>query len=170
MADFVDPLPTGTVSVFCQAAAPLPGWEKVTTYNDYTLRVVNGSGGSVGGSVAMSTLFTTITMPATVSATVPTSTATALTAPQLPVHNHGPSWSPDGSIQPSGPQASVYYFLGPITAGAWPGNTFTGPGTAGPISPTSSGHSHGAAPGTGPATCSLDFRVKYVDMILCRKT
>lgn len=46
-------IPTGTVMVFYQAAAPT-GWTQVTTQNDKALRVVSSAGGGSGGTNAMS--------------------------------------------------------------------------------------------------------------------
>ena len=45
----VDPIPTGTIMLFYQAAIPV-GWEKLTTRNDYMLRMVSGNAGGSGGS------------------------------------------------------------------------------------------------------------------------
>lgn len=171
MTTFVDPLPKTTVALFCQAFAPSPGWSKVTTAHDYTLRVVTGStGGTISGTQAVSTIFNQISVAATFSSTVSTSDVTALIAPQLPNHTHGPSIAPNGTVSPSGPGSSTsWYWNGDYTVATFPGLTYAGPGTTGPIGPASTGHSHGAAPGTGPGTCNVDFRVKYVDMLLASK-
>ena len=48
-------IPSGTVMLFYQAAAPL-GWTKQTTHNDKALRVVSGAGGGAGGSNPFSTV------------------------------------------------------------------------------------------------------------------
>lgn len=48
--------PTGTVSVFYQAAAPA-GWTKLTTQNDKALRIVSGAGGGTGGSLGTGQAF-----------------------------------------------------------------------------------------------------------------
>jgi hypothetical protein len=50
-----NPIPSGTVMVFYQAAAPV-GWTKQTTNNDKALRVVSGSGGVSGGTNPFSTV------------------------------------------------------------------------------------------------------------------
>lgn len=42
-------IPSGTVMVFFQSAAPT-GWTKSTSHNDKALRVVSGTGGGSGGS------------------------------------------------------------------------------------------------------------------------
>ena len=39
--------------IFYNTSAPT-GWTQVTTYNDYTLRVVNGTGGGTGGTDSIS--------------------------------------------------------------------------------------------------------------------
>lgn len=49
-------IPSGTVCVFYQAAAPT-GWTQVTTDTDKALRVVSGTGGGSGGSTAFSSAF-----------------------------------------------------------------------------------------------------------------
>lgn len=65
-------VPSGSVLLFWQAAAPT-GYTQVVTQNDKGLRVVSGVGGGTGGSTAFSTVFaqtatgattiTTATMP-----------------------------------------------------------------------------------------------------------
>jgi hypothetical protein len=47
--------PAGTKSLFVQTSAPT-GWTKVTTYDNYALRIVSGTAGT-GGSVAFTTAF-----------------------------------------------------------------------------------------------------------------
>jgi len=48
-------VPSGTVMLFYQAAAPI-GWTKLTTQNDKAIRVVSGSGGVAGGTNPFSTV------------------------------------------------------------------------------------------------------------------
>jgi hypothetical protein len=48
-------VPSGTVMLFYQAAAPT-GWTKLTTQNDKAIRVVSGSGGVAGGTNPFSTV------------------------------------------------------------------------------------------------------------------
>jgi hypothetical protein len=49
-------IPSGSVMLFCQAAAPT-GWTQVTTHNDVGLRVVSGAGGGAVSGTAFSTVF-----------------------------------------------------------------------------------------------------------------
>jgi hypothetical protein len=174
---FIDPIPSSTISLFCQPAAPVPGWVKLTTRTDYAIRVVTNTGGGVGGAVAFSSVFNNLSAPITYSATATTSDATALTGPQLPVHNHGTVVSNNGTLQPSGPSTSptsplnAWYVSGTRSLSTPPTATYIGPGTTGPIGSVANGHSHGVTGPVGyPSTCSLDFRIKYVDMIQAQKT
>jgi hypothetical protein len=68
-------IPAGTIMTFQQSSAPT-GFTKVTTYNDYAMRIVSGSAGS-GGSVAFSTAFASQSVSGTVG-------ATTLTTSQIP--------------------------------------------------------------------------------------
>lgn len=51
-----DTIPANNPMTFLVASAPT-GWTQVTTYNDYALRIVSGTGAGTGGSVNFSTLF-----------------------------------------------------------------------------------------------------------------
>ena len=82
-------IPQGTDSVFFQASAPT-GWTKSTSYNDYALRVVSGTGGGTGGSTAFSSIFPTSLRPVSQPG-VPMSGSVGnhtLSAPQMAPHNH----------------------------------------------------------------------------------
>ena len=50
-------IPTGSVMLFYQSAAPT-GWTKITTQNNKSLRVVSGTGGGTGGSNTFTSTFT----------------------------------------------------------------------------------------------------------------
>jgi hypothetical protein len=67
-------IPSGSVMLFYQAAAPT-GWTQVTAQNNKALRVVSGTGGGTGGSVAFTTAFAS----QAVSGTVGTSGSTTAT-------------------------------------------------------------------------------------------
>ena len=76
--------PTGTAMLFQQTAAPT-GWTKSTTYNDYAIRIVNGTA-STGGSSAFSTCFSNQTPTINVSGL--SAGATTLSTTQMPSHTH----------------------------------------------------------------------------------
>lgn len=72
--------PSGTRTIFHQAAAPL-GWTQDATLTDHTLQVVGVAGGATGGANGYSTLFLSPW----------TSDGHALTTAELAVHAHGVS-------------------------------------------------------------------------------
>ena len=80
--------PSGTKLNFPQAAAPT-GWTQCTSYNDYAIRMVSGTGGGTSGSVNFSTAFAS-----------GNTGATTLTTCQIPSHTHSfpigsaTGWSP----------------------------------------------------------------------------
>jgi hypothetical protein len=162
---FVDPLPSGTVTLFRQETT-IPGWTKLTTRSDYTLRVVAGLAGA-GGSVAFSTVFGPISVTGSFTGSVTGTGATSLTVDQLPSHTHGNYLRSTvsnmsfaaGAANPS-PSGSF------LTNGVGMALT-TGTG----LSATAAGHTH---PASGTISASLtnatvDFSVKYVDMIQAQK-
>jgi hypothetical protein len=135
-------IPAGATVVFNQANAPT-GFTKITLYNDYTLRVVSGTGGATGGAVDFTTAF-----PPAANTTIPV-TATVnnltLTTPQIASHNHpGGGYAPGNDAGPSSPGDR---------------NTVTGP-TGGDNT-----HTHPAP----AASTSINVRVKYVDVILATR-
>lgn len=152
-------IPQNSVAVFYQASAP-SGWSQVTTHNNKALRVVSGTGGGFGsggsngpGGQPFSTIFPTSTRP--ISGTVNSAGSvgnTTLTVQQIPGHTHN-----------AGSQVNVS--PGSPSVGGRAVNT-SAPAT----SPTGGGNSHthpfsGAA---SPYSGSIDLRVKYIDVIICR--
>jgi hypothetical protein len=81
---YTNPIPSGSAMLFQQTSAPT-GWTKVTTYNDYAVRIVNGTASS-GGSSGFSTCFTNQTPSINVSGL--SAGATTLSTTQIPSHNH----------------------------------------------------------------------------------
>lgn len=73
-------IPSGTVMLFFQTAAPT-GWTEVTTQNDKAVRIVSGAGGGTGGSVAFETAFANKSVTGT-------NVATGLSTAQLASHSH----------------------------------------------------------------------------------
>ena len=78
-------IPSGTVSPFYQSTAPT-GWTQVTTLNDYSMRIVSGTGGTTGGTTAFSTVFANQTPTITTSGL--SAGATTLSTTQIPSHSH----------------------------------------------------------------------------------
>jgi len=96
----------GTAILFQQTAAPT-GWTKVTTYNDYALRIVSGSA-STGGSVAFSTAF----------ASGLSAGATTLSTAQMPSHTHPAGLNGGGGGCYQFPGGGGGVSSSPITTGA----------------------------------------------------
>jgi hypothetical protein len=142
-APAASPIPSGTVMLFYQAAAPT-GWTKVTTQDNKALRVVSGTGGVAGGSVAFTTAFAS----QAVSGSVGTSGATTLSTAQMPSHTHSES------------QASSTLRAG----GCGDAATATG----GETGATGGGGSHTHSGGTFTGT-AINLAVQYIDIIICSK-
>ena len=81
------PIPAGTVVLFYQSAAPT-GWTQVTSLNDYSLRLVSGTGGTTGGTTAFSTVFANQTPTISVNVSGLSAGATTLSTTQMPSHTH----------------------------------------------------------------------------------
>jgi hypothetical protein len=162
-------IPSTSITVFALSAA-LTGWTKLTTYNDYMLRVVSSSPGT-GGSTAFSTVFSSAV------STSATRTFTALTlAPtsaNSPTHTH-PSGSPAIIGSPGSP-AGVNDAGGPTVAPTvytYDDNPSDGSTDS---SGSGSGHTHTTAmpatlrgPTSVPAT-TLNFSINYLDLILAQR-
>lgn len=148
-------IPAGAVTNFANASAPT-GWTQVTTYNDYALRIVSGTGAGTGGSVAFTTAFAS-------QAVSGTSGATTLSTSQMPSHTHSP-------LGPGGGGGTDFNYGG--TSGflySYPGGGSyrqTAPGNGLDfISSTGGGGSHTHSfSGT-----AINLAVQYVDNILCQK-
>ena len=147
------PFVTGTSMLFRQTAAPT-GWTKVTSFNDYALRIVSGAA-STGGSVAFTTAFASQTPAGSVSINTAglSAGATTLTTPQIPSHSHvipaagGDNPSSNTSVQNSN------IINEPVNTGS------TGGGGS---------HNHsisGSATGSFTGT-AINLAVQYVDVII----
>lgn len=75
----IDFIPTGTVMLFVQTAAPT-GWIKSTTHNNKALRLVAGTV-STGGTVDFTTAFASQPVTGTIG-------GTAISVSQMPLHGH----------------------------------------------------------------------------------
>ena len=139
--------PGGTRIVFAQATAP-SGWVQVTdaTHNEAAIRLVNTAGGGTGGSAAFSTMFTsTRSVPLLQHSHVISNTA----------HTHGYTSNSSnlaGRIDPGVSNAFAGSGIGDCgfsIDSATPGITADNAGTAG---------------------ATMNFAVKYVDMIVATKS
>jgi len=158
---------SGTALLFQQTAAPT-GWTKVTSYNDYAMRVVSGST-STGGSVAFSTAFAS----QAVSGTVGTSGATTLSTSQIPNHYHqvySSGFAGNLGVQPatSGGDGSWYGFSDTpegthSSSPAGSGSAFYADNAIG----GGSSHTHSGGTFTGTA---INLAVQYVDVIIATKS
>lgn len=153
-------IPSGTVMLFAQTAAPT-SWTKSTAHDNKALRVVSGTASS-GGSVAFTTAFASQGVSGSVSITGISGAAgaTTLTTPQIPSHRHGAHLAP-------GPQN-----LGGFQTnyGGFPNRTVY-PQV---ISDTGGGgsHDHPFSFSSGSATFSgtaINLAVQYVDVIIATK-
>jgi hypothetical protein len=164
---------SGSSTVFRQSTAPL-FWQKVTTFTDHAIRVVNTSGGVAGGSTAFSTVFSNRTVNATVTGvTSVTHSAVTLSSAQNGSHAHeGPPTVPSVSgttyLHPSQIVAT------PVPIAAVP-NAATSPAwlTTGQVTAASGGNGSHSHPGGGgapsPVSAPLNVSIKYVDVILCQR-
>lgn len=149
-----NPIPSGTKTNFFQATAPV-GWTKITTYDNYAMRLVSGSGGGSGGSVNFTSAFASQTPSGSVS--IDTSSlsigATTLSIAQMPSHTH--------SITTNNYDGSA---ITGISAAAFSSATTNATGGGG-------SHTHaisGSATGTFSGS-AINLAVKYIDMILASK-
>ena len=139
--DETDEIPSGTVMLFVQTAAPT-GWTKSTTHDNKALRIVSGTASS-GGSTAFTSVFASRTPAGTVE-------ARTLTVNMMPSHTH--------TADQGGDTQSISYDPGGASATLANSANLTTNARGGGDS-----HDHGF---TGTA---MDFAVQYVDVIAARK-
>jgi hypothetical protein len=160
------PFVTGTSMLFRQTAAPT-GWTKVTTYNDYALRIVSGSA-STGGSVAFTTAFASQGVSGSIANTtaggsVGTSGATTLSLSQTPSHDHSVS----GRGVVCGGVATVGNYTYRSTNDAYESGTAQVYANGGGGSHTHSGGSFtGTAHNHSFTGTAINLAVQYVDVII----
>ena len=148
------PIPAGTVTNFFQAAAPT-GWTQNTTYNNYAVRIVSGTGGGVGGTVGFTTAFASQTPAGTVSVNTSglSAGATTLSTAQMPAHTHT--------------YQIIAFAPGIATADSSAGTSTTNTGSTG----GGGSHTHtvtGSATGTFSGS-ALNLAVQYIDNIIASK-
>lgn len=131
---------TGTRCLFQQTSAPT-GWTKVTTYDDYALRLTSGAVGD-GGSVDFTTAFASKSLSGTVG-------STTLTEAQIPAHDHDFTAALDGT--------GTYSLSGGGNFDISQGLTTATAGGGG-------SHTHSLT------MTAVNLAVRYVDLILASKT
>lgn len=142
--------PSGTAMPFVQTSAPT-GWTKVTTYNDYALRLTTGTP-STGGSTAFTSVFTSRTITTTL----------------MPAHTHTMS---DSSSSITLSNSSFSTSLNTGTAGAASGVANNAKSDA----QLTGGHSvtatitHSGTTGSAGGADAMDFAIQYVDIILATR-
>lgn len=149
-------IPKNTVTFLCQSFTPL-GWTTLSSHNDKTLRVVSGDGGGQGGSLNFSNFNNAVSgsNPTTISGILGQST---LSIAQLPTHNHP---SPDGTTVQGG---------GSFSGGRGyqiDGRSFAS-GSGIELGLRGNSHGHPFLSRSGTVSYNLNFRIKYVDVILVR--
>jgi hypothetical protein len=158
-------IPKNSFTFFHQASAPT-FWERITTHNNKTLRVVSGTGGGSGGTQPFTTVFATKPYSASGSFSVSIGGHTLTTA-QLPSHNHSGGGTTFNAVPASfNPDGSFAGWNGGDVgrAGGW---NRSGGGDSGATGGGGS-HTHPAAPGSYSVSGSIDLRITYIDVILCK--
>ena len=157
-------IPSGTVMLFVQSAAPT-GWTKSTTHNNKALRVVSGTV-STGGNAAFTTAFASYTPSGNVSVSGSVSMSgnigsTTLSINQIPSHSHSFS----ASTSNSGASTLV-----DVKGNGDPGNR----NTANAGNGESHNHNHNLSGALTVNSSSFtgnakDLAVQYVDVIIATK-
>lgn len=156
----VSSVPAGAITNFANAAAPT-GWTQVTTYNDYAMRIVSGTGGGTGGSVGFTTAFTSQSVTGTTD-------ATTLSLSQIPSHNHFGSAVQVARTVPdqSAPFRTYVSFTNNVQGTGTTTATSDSDGTTGfRVASNGSGGSHTHS----FSSTAINLAVQYVDNILCVK-
>jgi hypothetical protein len=173
-------VPSGTVMVFYQAAAPT-GWTKSTSNNDKALRVVSGNGGGTGGTHALSSppsLAHTHTGAAHVHTIGAHShgnnlsaAAHTLSEAQMPSHRHSITTSQNQvgasavniTTNASGPLATSHY------------TNYTGGGgshshsMSGGVNNSNAYNTSSNGANATSSTTPTAFAPQYIDVIICAK-
>jgi len=169
VASSLEPEYIGASMIFAQPAAPA-GWIKNTTYNDYALRVVSGTGGvATSSNQPFSTVMSTsseLYSPESGDWPVTAQTATISVA-QMGTHSHS-SGASGGASLPG-------YTTG--WPGSGPGSPFTGivnpvtayPAAAGGLAGSGGGHAHTSGSVTSITYSSpFNFSIKYKDVLIAK--
>ena len=144
-------LPSGTTTVFYQAAAPT-GWTQDTSQNDITLRVVSGAGGA---AFTTGQAFSTAVASGSIS-------AHALTQAEMPIYDLPITDPGHAHVMGNGIGYASGGTLGliPYTGGA----TLTAPSGTGIVV-----HSGGSGYAHTHTFAGNNFWLNFMNVILCRK-
>jgi hypothetical protein len=149
--------PSGTKTVFYQAAAPT-GWTQVTTLNDVALRIVNG--GTGGTAYTSGQAFSSAAAAGTIS-------GTAITQANLPNVNFSVS-------DPGHTHTYTDYHATAFTGGSGGSGYFVQPGTStDTTNPNTTGisvNSGGSGTTHGHTFSGSAINVNYANVILCQKS
>jgi hypothetical protein len=153
-------IPSGTVMLFAQTAAPTGFTKNTTTGDNSALRVVTGTA-STGGSQGFTTAFASQTPSGSVSITAVSGSAgaTTLSTPAIPSHNHNQqrNTSPGGD--------SGFAGAGGVSG---QGPTYINTGNTG----GGGSHTHPFSFSSGSGTFSgnaINLAVQYIDVIRATK-
>lgn len=179
-------VPQGSRMVYFQASAPT-GWAQVTTstLNNAMMRVVSGTGGGTGGTTGFGSVFPTSLRPFSGNFNYANrqTSGYGLTSNQNAIHAH-PGFLPSGAFGPSPQQHThTYQFTQTQPNLGEPGPQ---PGPAGNqplvMAQTNVPHSHNTAVGqvgnqnphthgwvhqSSSFSGQVDFRVQYIEVIVC---
>jgi len=169
MALTVPSIPSGSICKFQQTTAPTL-WTKLTSYNDYALRVTSGTV-STGGTRAFSTVFTNQSPTSggtlgSVSFTVAAGFAGAVSHTHS--YNDAVVQAPSATsykVDPLGAVVPTATLIG--AAGTNSGVTSSSAGLGGSHTHTVSVPATYASP--SPLSATADFSIQYVDMILAQR-
>jgi hypothetical protein len=152
-------IPSAAFTFFKQATAPV-GWEKLTTNNEHTLRVV-AFGNTPGGTVN----FTSVHINQPISGPISVSGAVgAVTLSNMGAHTHPSGGIPGSTITGRGNGGgSLQPLNSPVLTGFTPSPAVTGPAGGG------GSHTHPLSATAVAATGSFQMDIKYVDIIHCRR-
>jgi hypothetical protein len=168
--------PAGTQLAFINVVAPL-GWVRVSTYDDALLRIVGSATPSSGGSNNFSTVNAqagtgtgTTGTGSTGTGTTGTGTSgsTTLTSAQIPAHTHGLAYVSNDRTNGTG----AYTFPNIGGSGSGTATTDNGTGGGGSHNHTVPGLSVPALsiPGLAIPSLPVSFSIKYVDVLIARKS
>jgi len=159
-------VPSGYISTFNNSNAPT-GWTKLTTRNDYAIRIVSGNVSAKTDGVGFTSAFASQSVSGTISSTTAGGNITGgvnaytLTTSDIPSHSHG------------GDAGNQFVFLGSGSFGGSGNSRYGANRTA--AEGGSGSHSHGHSLGFSGSShnhslsgTAINLAVNYVDFILAQ--